>query len=220
MVFLLRQCPENAGKVCNRFLPVRDNDPHQFCASCRGKTCNIDDRCEDCHDWTDYMWHRLGEYLAKLSVQQERKKERRAKAASSSSSFSGFSPSMPVPLCQLSSPYDNVVATSVASSAASAVTFEALSPVVSASQCLSPLSSDRAGLIKSSTFDLAVVDSSDSILALERVVHRSVISAHRGTSRTSVAVEPSSSTPCLEAPSWSRDHDGVIQRVGPKGRIF
>ena len=99
-----RQCPGNFGKVCNHFLPSRDNDPHRLCTSCRGKVFSIGDRCEDCYDWSDDKWHRVGEYLAKLSVQHERKKERQAEATSSS--FSGFSPSVPVPLCQLQSPYD------------------------------------------------------------------------------------------------------------------
>ena len=44
------------------------------------------------------MWSKVSNYLCKLAVQRERK----AKAASSSSIFSGFSPSMPVPLCDLS----------------------------------------------------------------------------------------------------------------------
>ena len=42
---------------------------------------------------------------------------------------------------------------------------------------LSPLHSHQAGLIKSSTFDQAFVDSSGSVLASERMVRRSVISA-------------------------------------------
>ena len=73
------KCPGIAGKVCNRFLPARDNDPHRLCTSCQGETCNIDDRCEDCHDWTDDMWHCLGEYLPKLSVQwsERRRREQR-----------------------------------------------------------------------------------------------------------------------------------------------
>ena len=115
-----------AGKVCNCFLLARDNGPHRLCASCRGKTYNISDRCEDCYGWTDEMWHHESEYLGKLSFQRKQKKERGAKATSSSSSFSGSSP-----LCQLSSPYDTSVVTSVASSVACAVTFEASSLVVS-----------------------------------------------------------------------------------------
>ena len=39
----------------------------------------------------------------------------------------------------------------------------------------------------------------------QKVFHRSVASAHHGTTRLSVTVEPSSSTPCPEASLWSRD---------------
>ena len=60
MVSSPRQCPGNAEKVCYCFLLARDNDPHQFCTFCQGKTCNINDRCEECHDWTDDMWYRVG----------------------------------------------------------------------------------------------------------------------------------------------------------------
>ena len=92
--------------------------------------CNIDNQCEDCHDWGDDMWNRVGEYHAKLPLQWERKKERKAKAASSSSSFSGFSHSVPVPLCQLSSSYD-IIVISIASSYSCAVTFASSFPLVS-----------------------------------------------------------------------------------------
>ena len=85
--------------VCNWFLPVRDNDPHLLCISCRGKECNNDDRCEDCHDWDNEMWQKVSAYRSELAVQHE-KKDRKAKSSSSSSSLSGFFPSMPVPLCE------------------------------------------------------------------------------------------------------------------------
>ena len=79
----------------------------------------------------------MGEYLAKLSMQREWKKDRRVKATFSSS-FSGFSPVMPVPLCQLSSPCDNIVVISVALSAAFVVNFAASSPVVSSAPFAPP----------------------------------------------------------------------------------
>ena len=75
-----RQCLGHSGKVCNRFLPSRDSDPYCLCTSCRGKVCIIWDICKDCHDWPDEKCHRVGEYIAKLSVQRERKKERQMKA--------------------------------------------------------------------------------------------------------------------------------------------
>ena len=42
------QFPGVAGKMCNRFLPSKENDPHRLCTVCRGKTCDIEDHCEDC----------------------------------------------------------------------------------------------------------------------------------------------------------------------------
>ena len=42
-----------------------------------------------------------------------------------------------------------------------------------------PLRSNQADLIESSIFDQVHIDSSGSVLASERVVHRSVISARR-----------------------------------------
>ena len=73
-----------------------------LCASCRGEECNIDDRCADCCDWDDEIWQHISSYHVRLAIQRERKKGRKVKAASSSS-FSGFSPSVPVPLGELSS---------------------------------------------------------------------------------------------------------------------
>ena len=48
-------------------------------------------------------------------MQWEKKRERKAKVSSSSSSFSGFSPSMPVPLGQLPSSLGSVVVTTTPS---------------------------------------------------------------------------------------------------------
>ena len=109
MLLSLRLYLGVAGKVCNRFLPTKKNDPHRLCTACRGKTCDIEDHCEDCRDWLDEKCRRLGEYLAKLSAQHEKKHKRKAK--SSSSSFSGFSSSMPVLLCNLPSPVGTGVVT-------------------------------------------------------------------------------------------------------------
>ena len=79
------QCPGVEGKVCNRILPSKDNDPHHLCCSCHGKTCSLDGRCEECHDWSDDGCQHVCEYMLKLSLQRERKAK-----ASSSSSFSVF----------------------------------------------------------------------------------------------------------------------------------
>ena len=95
MVFSLHQCPGVEGKVCNLFLSSKENDPRRLCCACRGKTCNLDDHCEECYDWLDDRCKSVSDYMVKLSLQQE-KCERKAEA--SSLSFSGFSPSMPVPM--------------------------------------------------------------------------------------------------------------------------
>ena len=98
MVPSLRQCPGVEGMVCNGFLLAKDNDPHCLCTSCRGKTCGLNDHCEECHDWSDERCLRVGEYCTWLTCQcnVKKKRERKAKASSSSSSFSMFSPAMPV----------------------------------------------------------------------------------------------------------------------------
>ena len=69
------QCPGLTEKVCNCFLPAKDNDPHCFCTLYRGKTCALEDGCDECHDWPDKRCIRVGEYMAKLSLQRERRAE-------------------------------------------------------------------------------------------------------------------------------------------------
>ena len=70
--------------------------------------------------------------MTRLSLQREKKHERKAKASSSSSSYLGFSPFMPVPLCQLTlSAGTSMVATTLSSSVC-VVTYSATAPVVSA----------------------------------------------------------------------------------------
>ena len=101
------QCLGNSDQICNQFLSSCDNDPHHLCGTCRGKECNIVNRCGDCHGWDDKMWSKVSSYRSKLAIQRERK-ERKTKAASSSSSFSGFSLSILVPLCELSSSIKSV----------------------------------------------------------------------------------------------------------------
>ena len=101
--------------------------------SCRAKECNIDDRCSSCHDCDDEMWLQVSSYRSKLALQQEKK----AKAASSSS-FSGFSPSLPGPLCELSSSMESVIVTSLPISSSCSVTFSSSSPIVLALLFISP----------------------------------------------------------------------------------
>ena len=110
MVSSPRKCPGVEGKVCGRFLPSKEHDPHRLCVVC-GEILHFDDRCEECHDWLDEQCKRVADYFEKLSLQCERKKER--KTESSSSSFFSF-PSMPKPLGQLPSPVSSGVVTMLA----------------------------------------------------------------------------------------------------------
>ena len=95
MVSSPRKCLGVEGKVCNQFLPSKENNPQCLCVACCGKICKYDDCCEECHDWSDDRCNHISDYMEKLPLQCERKRKQRAKA--SSSSFSGFLPSMPVP---------------------------------------------------------------------------------------------------------------------------
>ena len=109
------------------FLLSKEHDPHRLCIACRGKSYHPDDRYNECHEWSEKHCRSIAEYAEKLSLQHGRKKERKMK--SSSSSFSGFSPSMPVPLEQLSSADSRVITTS-SSTAVCAMTFVLASPSV------------------------------------------------------------------------------------------
>ena len=91
-------------KMCNRFLPSKENNPHRLCTVCRGKTYDIEDLCEDCHNWPDEKCCCVGEYLAKLSAQREKKHGRKAKASSSFFFFQD-SPLLCLPLCVSCHPY-------------------------------------------------------------------------------------------------------------------
>ena len=80
MVSSQHQCPGVEGKVCNRFLPSKENDRHRLCVTCRVKLCTVDNRCEECHDWLDDRCKRVSENVLKLSLQHEKCK-RKAKAS-------------------------------------------------------------------------------------------------------------------------------------------
>ena len=113
------------------FLTSKEHDSHRLCVACRSKFCHLDDHCDECHEWSEECWKSVLEYMEKLSLQRERKKERKTK--SSSSSFSGFFPSMSVPLGQLPSSADlGVVTTSASSSAVCTMTFTLAGPAVTA----------------------------------------------------------------------------------------
>ena len=81
--FFAVSVPGVEGKVCNRFLPSKANDPHRLCCSCRGEACSLDDHRKECHDLPDDCCKRVN--MIKLLLQQEKQIERKAKASSSSS---------------------------------------------------------------------------------------------------------------------------------------
>ena len=68
------------------------------------------------------MWSKVSNYRSKLAIQQERK----AKTASSS----GFSPSIPVPLCELSSVVECVCVTTAPCTMFCSVTISTFSLIV------------------------------------------------------------------------------------------
>ena len=55
------QCSSVVGEVFICLLPVKDDDPHHLCTSCRDKTCDIKNRCRDCHDWPNEKCRCVGE---------------------------------------------------------------------------------------------------------------------------------------------------------------
>ena len=98
---------------------------------CRGKSCHLDDRCDECHDWSEERCRDVAVYADKLSVQPEKKKERKVK--SSSSSFSCFSLVKPVPLSQISSA-TGAISTLAPSTNVCGVTYAVAGPAISAVQ--------------------------------------------------------------------------------------
>ena len=60
------QCSDVSGKV-DCFLPARDKDSHVLCINCCGKNYTADDRCTDCHNWTDEKWGKGYCLLRKVS---------------------------------------------------------------------------------------------------------------------------------------------------------
>ena len=120
--------------MCGWFLPSKEYDPHRLYVACRGKSCTPDDRCEERHEWSNERCKSVVDYVEKLTVQRERKKERTMK---SSSSFSGFSPSMPITLGRLPSSDSSVVIASASSSAMCAVTFTVAGPAVTTASVIS-----------------------------------------------------------------------------------
>ena len=118
------------------FFALQGARPRPPSPLCWGKSCTFDDRCEECHDCPDERCRTIANYIEKLSLQCERKKERKTKL--SSSSFSGFSPSMLVPLGQLPSlAGSRVVATSASSFAVCATTYELVGPAVTTAPIVS-----------------------------------------------------------------------------------
>ena len=117
---------------------TKENDPHRLCTSCHGKTCSLDDGCEECHDLSDERCQHVGECMAKLLVQREKKHERMAKASSSSFSSFFFLKCLS-PLCQLSSPSGSGIVTITPLLSVCVVTYLTSAPVISAAPFVAPL---------------------------------------------------------------------------------
>ena len=98
MAFTPQECSSVEGEVYNHFLPVQKKDSHTLSTNRLGKSCNADDCCSDCRDWTDEKWEKVSAYHEKLAIQQEKKKEKVAKTSSSSSSFPNFSSPSVIPI--------------------------------------------------------------------------------------------------------------------------
>ena len=69
MMISPHQCPGVEGKVCTRFLTSKENIPHRLCVSCCGKSCKINNHCEEGHDLSDDCYNRVSEYMHKLLLQ-------------------------------------------------------------------------------------------------------------------------------------------------------
>ena len=52
----------------------KEHDPHRLCIAFRDKSCKLDDRCEECYDWSDDHSNHVSGYVEKLSLQRKRKK--------------------------------------------------------------------------------------------------------------------------------------------------
>ena len=118
-VFLLRNALLLREKCVDIFFPLKSMNCI-ISVACRGKSCHLDDCYDKCHEWSEECCRSVSAYAEKLSLQCERKRERKAK----SSSFSSFSPSVSVPLGQLSS------ADSASSAAVCAMMFTVAVPAV------------------------------------------------------------------------------------------
>ena len=71
----VRNCPNCKIRMSNI-----DLDPHVICTSCRGKKCNVDDRCDMCVSWSS---ERMNAYLKhQSSLERKRKSKKKAKEAS------------------------------------------------------------------------------------------------------------------------------------------
>ena len=89
-----RQCSGISGKMCNHFVLFIDNDSHEICSSCSGKTCTK----EHCAGTSEEKWEKVRAYLDELAIQSEKKRERKACFKSCSSFFFGFSSSCQIPI--------------------------------------------------------------------------------------------------------------------------
>ena len=76
MVSSPQQCCGMEGKVYGQFLPSKEHDPHRLCVSCQWMSCHQDNRCDECHDWTEERCKDVTFYEEKLSAQREKKESK------------------------------------------------------------------------------------------------------------------------------------------------
>ena len=180
MTALPCQCPGTAGKVCTRFLPAKDKDPHLLCTNCRHKECNAEDLCGECHNWSDEMWIKVIDFISKLAAQREKKEERKVK----SSSLSGFLSSKSILLSELSGSLDSAGISTVASSTSlCTVTYAMSSQVVLVRPFISPTVSVSGELSRKRSqegFHMSSVSREDSWSEFRRHGHRDLVLAQPG----------------------------------------
>ncbi|XP_068238219.1 uncharacterized protein [Palaemon carinicauda] len=72
------------ARDCNKRLPKASLDPHTVCSNCRGKTCQLGDRCDECVVLSEFDWLEFDKYSHKLERDRVRRSSSRSLDFSSS----------------------------------------------------------------------------------------------------------------------------------------
>ena len=76
----VRSCPK-----CRIRMSSIDFDSHTICSSCRGKSCNLNDRCDVCASWSD---DKMNAYIKhQASLERKRVAKRKARESRDSDPF-------------------------------------------------------------------------------------------------------------------------------------